>query len=50
MNLSFDAGGAVSVFLTNRLYIEANVDFCITLISDMSMGVLRPSVLVGWQF
>ena len=50
INLSFDVGGAVQVYITSRLYAEIGVDFVMAFMSDMQFGVLHPSVCIGWQF
>lgn len=50
INLSFDVGGAVQVYITSRLYAEVGVDFVMAFMSDMQFGVLHPSVCIGWQF
>ena len=50
LNLSFDVGGAVQVYITSRLYAEVGVDFVMAFVKDMQFGVLHPSVCIGWQF
>lgn len=50
INLCFDVGGAVQVYITSRLYAEVGVDFVMAFMSDMQFGVLHPSVCIGWQF
>lgn len=50
LNPSIVAGGAVKFYITSRLFVEANVDFCVGVMKDMGFGVLRPGALVGWQF
>lgn len=50
INLSFDVGGAVQVYITSRLYAEVGVDFVMAFVKDMQFGVLHPSVCIGWQF
>lgn len=50
-NPAFIVGGAVQMYVLPRLYVEANLDFCMTYVPyDMIMGDIRPSILVGWQF
>lgn len=50
LNLSVDAGLAVQVYFTRRFYSEVCVDYVMSFISDMSFGMIMPSVSVGWQF
>lgn len=47
---SIDAGGSVAFYVMGRLFVEANVDFCMAFMKDMGYGVLRPGLMVGWQF
>ena len=49
-NLSFDVGAGVQVYLMGRLFLELDADFVVALVPDMSLGMLVPSVSVGWQF
>ena len=50
LNLNIMAGGAVQLYITNRMYTEVSVDFVSSLLSDMALGVLLPAASVGWQF
>lgn len=50
INASICAGAAGQLYLTNRLYIEAGVDFIHAFVSDMHFGTVAPSVSIGWQF
>ena len=50
LNLNFIAGGAIQLYITNRLYLETSADFIMSFLSDMALGVLLPAVSVGWQF
>lgn len=50
INLSFDVGIALQLYVTNRLYTELCTDFVMAFMSDMQFGVLHPSVSIGWQF
>lgn len=48
--LSAMGGGAVQLYMTNRLYLELNCDFTFSPSVDMNMGNLLPSLMIGWQF
>lgn len=59
MNWSFNAGGALQVYITKRLYLETGADFVMGYVPfldptkgtmDMLLGAVIPSVSVGWQF
>lgn len=50
INFSVDAGIAAQIYITRRLYAELNCDFIFPIMSDIQMGMLKPSVGVGWQF
>lgn len=50
LDLGFNVGAAVQIFITNRLYTEVNADFCFSRASDMNFGVVRPGAMIGWQF
>ncbi|MCR4790551.1 MAG: hypothetical protein K5839_05675, partial [Treponemataceae bacterium] len=50
LNISFDIGGAVDLYILKRLYLELNMDFIYAFMSDMQLGIFMPSVLIGWQF
>lgn len=51
LNPALIAGGSVQLYLLPRVYLEGNLDFCMTYVpEDMIMGDIRPSVLLGWQF
>ncbi len=50
INLSFDVGIALQLYVTNRLYTELCTDFVMAFMSDMQFGVLHPSACIGWQF
>jgi len=50
LNLSADAGASVQIYLSNRLYLETNVDFVMAFMSDMTLGMVTPGICVGWQF
>ena len=58
---SFDAGGALQVYITKRLYIETGADFVVGWVpfvdptsnkgpTDMLLGTVIPSLSIGWQF
>ncbi len=49
VNLSAIAGGAVQVYLTNRLYTEINVDATWTFCKDMQMINVVPAINIGYQ-
>lgn len=49
-NLSVLAGGAVQLYLTNRLYSEVALDYISAFISDMAFGMIEPQLSIGWQF
>ncbi|MBO4319265.1 MAG: hypothetical protein J5857_02225 [Treponema sp.] len=59
INWSVDAGAALQVYITKRLYIETCADFIMGYVplvdpekgtTDMLLGTVIPSVSVGWQF
>lgn len=50
IDLAFDAGGAVQVYVLKRLYVDICADYVQAFIPDMSLGMIVPSVSVGWQF
>ena len=50
LSLSYDAGFAAQIYLNKRLYIEIAVDYSFTTNKDMILGMLMPSVGIGWQF
>ncbi|MBO7637935.1 MAG: hypothetical protein J6S91_03070, partial [Treponema sp.] len=58
MNWSFNAGGALQVYITKRLYLETGADFIMGYVPfmdpakgtmDMLLGAVIPSVSIGWQ-
>lgn len=49
LNLSFIAGCSMQWYLTSRLYIETSLDFSTSLITDMSFGVFKPGIMIGFQ-
>lgn len=50
LNISWDAGFAVDYYITNRLFLDLNVDFVMSIGVDMTMGAILPTVGIGWQF
>lgn len=50
LNIGFDAGGSVQIFINNRLYTELCADFVMAVCSDMVLGMIQPSISIGWQF
>lgn len=50
LNISADAGIAVQVFFTSRIFAELEANFIKAFVSDMSLGILMPSITIGWQF
>lgn len=50
LSLSYDAGFAAQIYFNKRLYIEIAVDYSFTTNKDMILGMLMPSVGIGWQF
>ncbi|MBP5442359.1 MAG: hypothetical protein J6W60_15255 [Treponema sp.] len=59
INFSADAGVALQVYITKRLYVETGADFLVAYVPldspdkgkvDMFLGTVIPSVSVGWQF
>ncbi len=50
LSLSVDAGAAAQFYINKRLYTEIQLDYLLTLNSDMSLGMLMPSAGIGWQF
>lgn len=47
---SFDAGGAVQIYVNKRIYLELAADYIFTLNAGNMMGHLMPSAGIGWQF
>ena len=47
---SFDVGGAVQYYINKRLYGEIAGDYVITINKDMILGMVMPSIGLGWQF
>ena len=49
---SFSAEGGVSAlyYINTRLYAEAGLDYVYTVNDDMNVGMLVPSVGIGWPF
>lgn len=43
-------GSSFQIFITRHLFAEAQVDFLNSFISDMSFGVVIPSINIGYQF
>ena len=50
INLNAIAGGAVQLYITNRIYTEIAADYLMAFLNDMDFGMVLPSVSVGWQF
>ncbi len=50
INLNAIAGGAVQLYITNRIYTEIAADYLMAFLNDMDFGMILPSVSVGWQF
>lgn len=50
LNFSFLVGGAFQVYVWRRLFVELNVDYVQSFVSDMKFGIAIPSLNVGWQF
>lgn len=50
LNPGFDAGAAVQFFITRRIFAEADADFIFSKEADMMMGMVVPSVQIGFQF
>ncbi len=50
INLNAIAGGAVQLYITNRIYTEIATDYLMAFLNDMDFGMILPSVSVGWQF
>lgn len=49
--IGFDAGFSTQVYFTTRLYAEVNLDYEMAFMPKGSMlGMLVPSICVGWQF
>ncbi|MCR5218164.1 hypothetical protein [Treponema sp.] len=47
---SFDAGLAVQFYINKRLYIEAAGDYVLTVNDGNLLGMVMPSLGLGWQF
>ena len=50
INLNAIAGGAVQLYITNRIYTEIAADYLMAFLNDMDFGMILPSISVGWQF
>lgn len=50
IDLTFDGGASVQIYITQRLFLEPNCDFIMAMAPDMVMGFVQPSISVGWQF
>lgn len=50
INLNAIAGGAVQLYITNRIYTEIAADYLMAFLNDMDFGMILPSVSIGWQF
>lgn len=50
INLNAVAGGAVQLYITNRIYTEIATDYLMAFLNDMDFGMILPSISVGWQF
>lgn len=48
-NISAVAGGAVQMYISNRLFAEFNLDATYTLCSDMQMINVVPAINIGYQ-
>jgi hypothetical protein len=49
-DLSFLVGASMQFYMNKRLDAEVSADYSLTLNKDMVMGVVHPSVGIGWQF
>ena len=47
---SLDVGLASQIYINKRLYSEVACDYIFTLNKDMTLGLLMPSLGIGWQF
>ncbi|MBR0496317.1 MAG: hypothetical protein IJJ71_09105 [Treponema sp.] len=47
---SADAGLSVQFYINKRLYTEIAADYIFTMNKDMILGMVQPSLGVGWQF
>ena len=43
-------GASFQYYLTSRIFVEAQADFITSFISDMSYGMVVPSINIGYQF
>ena len=50
INPAFLAGISYQYYLTRRLYLECGMDFSMAFMKDMYVGMVRPAILIGWQF
>ncbi|MBQ9494405.1 MAG: hypothetical protein IJR50_02055 [Treponema sp.] len=50
VNLSFDAGISAQIYINKRLFVETTADYIIARNKDIQLGMLIPSVGMGWQF
>ena len=49
-HFAVDAGIALQIYLTNRLYIEPACDFIYSYLGDTHTTFLQPIISLGWQF
>ena len=49
-SLSFCAGFSSQFYINKRLYSAFALDYIFTMNKDMSLGMLEPSLSIGWQF
>lgn len=47
---SFDAGLSSQIYINKRFYTEISADYSITLNQSMNLGIIMPSLGIGWQF
>ncbi len=50
VSLSFDAGLSFMFYINKRVYFETAGDYVFTMNKDMKMGMIQPSLGLGWQF
>ncbi|MEE1165853.1 MAG: hypothetical protein UHP28_01695 [Treponema sp.] len=50
VNFSVNAEAAAHFYLTSRLFLEKNIEFISSFLRDMKIGIIQPSINIGWQF
>lgn len=50
ISFSAEGGAAAQIYINRRLFVEVGADYVLTLNKDMNLGMIQPSVGIGWQF